>query len=89
MSDPGYKFDDEKNDLRHEGKVTFLWQLWANTNGSQFFITVVATPWLDGGPHYFRKVISGLETIDAIATVEKGHKDKPREDGYQKSRNLH
>ena len=81
MGDPGYKFDDEKNDLRHEGKgFLSMANSGPNTNGSQFFITEVATPWLDGRHTIFGKVISGLETIDAIATVEKGAQDKPKED---------
>ena len=81
MGDPGYKFDDEKNDLRHEGKgYLSMANSGPNTNGSQFFITEVATPWLDGRHTIFGKVISGLETIDAIATVEKGAQDKPKED---------
>ena len=37
-----------------------------NTNGSQFFITHVATPWLDGKHTVFGKVVSGLEAVDAV-----------------------
>lgn len=81
MGDPGYKFDDEKNDLRHEGKgFLSMANSGPNTNGSQFFITEVATPWLDGRHTIFGKVISGLETIDTIANVAKGPQDKPVED---------
>lgn len=81
MGDPGYKFDDEKNDLRHEGKgFLSMANSGPNTNGSQFFITEVATPWLDGRHTIFGKVIQGLETIDTIANVEKGAQDKPKED---------
>ena len=81
MGDPGYKFDDEKNDLKHEGKgFLSMANSGPNTNGSQFFITEVATPWLDGRHTIFGKVIQGLETIDAIANVEKGSQDKPKED---------
>lgn len=81
MGDPGYKFDDEKNDLKHEGKgFLSMANSGPNTNGSQFFITEVATPWLDGRHTIFGKVIQGLETIDTIANVEKGIQDKPKED---------
>lgn len=81
MGDPGYKFDDEKNELTHEGKgYLSMANSGPNTNGSQFFITEVATPWLDGRHTIFGKVIHGLETIDAIAKVEKGTQDKPKED---------
>ena len=81
MGDPGYKFDDEKNDLKHEGKgFLSMANSGPNTNGSQFFITEVATPWLDGRHTIFGKVIQGLETIDVIANVEKGSQDKPKDD---------
>ncbi|MSN90591.1 peptidylprolyl isomerase [Riemerella anatipestifer] len=81
MGDPGYKFDDEKNDLKHEGKgYLSMANSGPNTNGSQFFITEVATPWLDGRHTVFGKVIQGLEVIDAIANVEKGAQDKPKQD---------
>ncbi|WKS94440.1 peptidylprolyl isomerase [Riemerella columbina] len=81
MGDPGYKFDDEKNNLKHEGKgFLSMANSGPNTNGSQFFITEVATPWLDGKHTIFGKVVKGLEVIDAIANVEKGAQDKPKED---------
>ncbi|WP_245539725.1 peptidylprolyl isomerase [Riemerella columbina] len=81
MGDPGYKFDDERNDLKHEAKgYLSMANSGPNTNGSQFFITEVATPWLDGRHTVFGKVIKGLEVIDTIADVEKGAQDKPKED---------
>ena len=81
MGDPGYKFDDEKNDLKHEGKgFLSMANSGPNTNGSQFFITEVATPWLNGRHTIFGKVVQGLETIDTIANVEKGAQDKTKED---------
>lgn len=81
MGDPGYKFDDEKNDLKHEGKgYLSMANSGANTNGSQFFITEVATPWLDGKHTVFGKVIQGLEVIDVIANVEIGAQHKPKQD---------
>lgn len=79
--DPGYKFDDEKNDLEHTGKgILSMANSGPNTNGSQFFITEVATPWLDGRHTIFGKVVKGEEVIDAIANVDKGANDKPKTD---------
>jgi len=81
MGDPGYKFDDEKNDLKHTGKgVLSMANSGPNTNGSQFFITQVATPWLDGKHTIFGTVVQGENVIDAISEVEKGPSDKPKVD---------
>ncbi len=81
MGDPGYKFDDEKNDLQHTGKgILSMANSGPNTNGSQFFITEIATPWLDGKHTIFGEVVNGIEVIDSIATVEKGAQDKPKTD---------
>ena len=81
MGDPGYKFEDEKNDLQHTGKgILSMANSGPNTNGSQFFITEVATPWLDGRHTIFGEVVKGENVIDAIANVEKGAQDKPKTD---------
>lgn len=81
MGGPGYKFEDEKNDLKHTGKgILSMANSGPNTNGSQFFITQVATPWLDGKHTIFGKVINGEDIIDVIAKVEKGAQDKPKTD---------
>ncbi len=81
MGDPGYKFDDEKNDLEHTGKgILSMANSGPNTNGSQFFITEVPTHWLDGRHTIFGKVVNGENVIDAIANVEKGAQDKPKTD---------
>lgn len=78
MGDPGYKFDDEKNDLTHTGKGTLsMANSGPNTNGSQFFITEVATPHLNGRHTVFGYVVKGMETVDSLANVSTGAQDKP------------
>ena len=52
----------------------------ANTNGSQFFITTTATPWLDKKHTIFGRVLSGLEVVHAIENVKTSKSDKPYED---------
>ena len=64
---PGYKFEDETNNgVKHEVGSLSMANAGPNTNGSQFFITHVATPWLDGKHTVFGKVIEGLDVVDAI-----------------------
>ena len=64
---PGYKFEDEANNgLGHQRGVLSMANAGPNTNGSQFFITHVATPWLDGKHTVFGKVIDGLDVVDAV-----------------------
>ena len=64
---PGYRFEDEtSNGVAHERGVLSMANAGPNTNGSQFFITHVPTPWLDGKHTVFGKVTEGLDVVDAV-----------------------
>ena len=64
---PGYTFDDEFNEHPIVRGTLAMANAGPNTNGSQFFITHVATPWLDGKHTVFGKVVDGLDVVDKVA----------------------
>lgn len=78
---PGYKFEDETKGSPHRfdkpGKLAMA-NSGPNTNGSQFFITVAATPWLTGNHTIFGDVVEGQNIVEKISAVDRDRSDKPR-----------
>lgn len=85
---PGYQFEDETKGSPHKfdkpGKLAMA-NSGPNTNGSQIFITVAATPWLTGNHTIFGEVIEGQDIANKIVNVPRGRQDKPNQDVVVKS----
>jgi len=79
---PGYQFEDEivpAMKFDHTGMLAMA-NAGPNTNGSQFFVTEAATPWLNGHHTIFGQVIEGLDVVTKIARVPRNAQDKPLTD---------
>jgi cyclophilin family peptidyl-prolyl cis-trans isomerase len=81
MGGPGYKIKDEFHaELRHDGPgVLSMANAGPDSGGSQFFVTLAATPWLDNKHAVFGKVVSGMDVVEKIGKIRTDSGDRPSE----------
>jgi peptidyl-prolyl cis-trans isomerase A (cyclophilin A) len=83
MGGPGYQFEDETKGSPHKfnkaGRLAMA-NAGPNTNGSQFFITVVATDWLTGKHTIFGEVVEGQDVVEKIVSAPRNRQDRPAKD---------
>lgn len=81
MGGPGYKIKDELGEgLKHDDEgILSMANAGPNTGGSQFFITLAPTPWLNGHHAIFGKVVEGMDVVRLIGVVPTDFRDRPRE----------
>lgn len=81
MGGPGYKIKDEFGEgLKHDDEgILSMANAGSNTGGSQFFITLAPTPWLNGHHAIFGKVVEGMDVVRLIGVVPTDFRDRPRE----------
>ena len=82
MGGPGYEIDDEFGPgLRHDSEgILSMANAGPNTGGSQFFITLVPTPWLDGHHAIFGRITEGMDVVHKIGSTPTDYADRPLKD---------
>lgn len=81
MGGPGYRIKDEFGPgLKHDDEgILSMANAGPNTGGSQFFITLAPTPWLDGHHAIFGKIVEGMDVVRLIGVVPTDFRDRPRQ----------